>query len=467
MSSSPDMPVEEFRRAAHEAVDWIADFLADIRQYKVLPGVNPGSLIDALPVRGPEAGEPMEAIFDDFCKLVVPGVTHWNHPRFFAWFANSASAPGILGEMLAAALNVNGMLWKSAPAATELEQVTLGWLRQWLGLPEEFFGLIYDTASVSTFHALAAARELACPQARGEGLRETLCLYVSEHAHNSSEKGALALGVGQKHVRHVPTDLEFRMRPDALAAMIEEDIGQGHRPFCVVATVGTTSIASVDPVPAIADIAARFGLWLHVDAAYGGPAAILPEMRHVLDGCERADSIVVNPHKWLLTPMDISVFYTRRPAVLRRAFTLGAPYLESDADSRAVDYCQYGIQHGRRFRSLKLWFVMRSFGREGIAAILREHIRLAQSFAGKIRNDAGFELAAPVQFALVCFRARRSEEKNRLLLERLNATRQVFLSSTVIGGRFVLRLSVGNIRTTQADIDFVWTLLRETLAGLD
>jgi aromatic-L-amino-acid decarboxylase len=460
------MPVEEFRRAAHEVVDWIADYLSDIRDYKVLPDVKPGGLIDALPAGGPEHGEPMEAILDDFCKLVVPGLTHWNHPRFFAWFANSASAPGILGEMLTATLNVNGMLWKSSPAATELEQVTLSWLRQWLGLPEEFFGIIYDTASVASFHALAAARELACPQARTDGASETLTLYVSEHAHNSSEKDALALGIGQRNVRHVPTDAEFRMRPDSLAAMIQEDLSQGKRPFCVVATVGTTSIASIDPVPDIADIAERYGLWLHVDGAYGGPAAVLPEMRHVLAGCERADSIVVNPHKWLLTPMDLSAFYTRRPEILRRAFTLGAPYLDSDADARAVNYCEYGIQLGRRFRALKLWFVMRYFGREGIAAILREHIRLAESFAARIRADANFELAAPVRFALVCFRARRSDKDNRLLLERLNATRQVFLSSTVVNGRFVLRLAIGNIRTSQADIDLLWTLLQDALAHL-
>ena len=462
-----DMPVEEFRRTAHEIVDWIADYLQDIRQYPVLPDVEPGDLIDALPASGPERGEPMEIILKDFRTLVAPGITNWNHPRFLAWFANTGSAPGILGEMLAAALNVNGMLWKSSPAATELEQVTLGWLRQWLGLPEQFFGIIYDTASTSSLHALVAARELASPEARSQGTPQDLTLYVSEHAHNSIEKGALTIGIGQRNVRHVPADGEFRMQPEVLASMIEEDRRSGKRPFCVVATVGTTSIASIDPVPEIAGIAERYGLWLHVDAAYGGSPALLPEMRYVLAGCEHADSIVVNPHKWLLTPMDLSVFYTRRPEILRRAFALSAVYLDSADGPRALNYSEYGVQLGRRFRALKLWFVLRYFGREGLAAILRQHICLAENFAEMIRGDANFEIAAPVRFSLVCFRARRPDEFNRRLLERVNSSREVFLSGLVVNGRAVLRLAIGNIRTSREDIERVWTLLCQTARELD
>ena len=469
MTSGPlhDMPGEEFRRAAHEVVDWIADYLRDIRERPVLPSVEPGELIDALPPTGPDRGESIDAILEDFQRLIVPGLTNWNHPRFLAWFANTGSCPGILAEMLAAAVNVNGMLWKSSPAATELEQVTLSWLRQWLGLPEEFFGIIYDTASMSSFHALAAARELIAPETRDEGTHRDLTLYISEHAHNSVEKDALALGIGQRNVRKVPADDEFRMKPEALAAMIEEDRAAGRRPFCITATVGTTSMAGIDPLTRISDIARRSRLWLHVDAAYGGSAAIVPELRDVFDGWEHADSIVVNPHKWLLTPMDLSVLYTRQPEILRRAFVLNAAYLESSVGPRALNYSEYGLQLGRRFRALKLWFVLRYFGREGLIAILREHIRLAGIFAEKIGREPDFELAAPVRFSLVCFRARRSDECNRRLLERINATGEVFLSGTVIGGRFVLRLAIGNIRTSEQDIERARELLCKTLAELD
>lgn len=461
MPSEPpgDVPVEEFRRVAHEAVDWIANYLRDISHRPVLSSAAPGDLIDALPAAGPEHGEPIGAVLEDFDRLIVPALTNWNHPRFLAWFANTGSAPGILGEMLAAAVNVNGMLWKSSPAATELEQVTLGWLREWLGLPPEFFGIIYDTASMSSLHALAAARELAAPETRVQGSPPGLTLYLSEHAHNSIEKGALTLGIGQRNVRKIPVDDEFRMRPDALESAIENDLTAGGRPFCIVATAGTTSMASVDPIPRIAQLAERYRLWLHVDSAYGGAAAVVPEMREWLDGWEKADSIVVNPHKWLLTPVDLSVLYTRRPEILRRAFTLGAAYLESADGPRALNYSEYGVQLGRRFRSLKLWFVLRAFGRDGLIRILREHMRLASVFAEAICRHPGFELAAPVRFSLACFRARRSDEFNRRLLERVNGTGEAFLSSTVIRGQVVLRLAIGNIRTAETDISRVCALL--------
>ncbi len=316
------MSPEEFRSAAHQVVDWMADYLRDIRDYPVGPDVRPGELIDRLPTQAPEKGEDMNAILEDFRQLIVPGITHWNHPNFHAYFSISASGPGILGEMLAAAMNVQHMLWKTSPSATELEQVTLGWLRQWMGLPDEFFGIIHDTASTSSLHAILAAREAAAPETRLTGQHPRLILYTSEHAHSSIERGALALGIGLENVRLVPADAEFRMRADGLAALVEEDLASGHKPFCVVATLGTTSSTSIDPLRAIGRIAERHGLWLHVDAAYAGPAAVLEEYHHLLDGASLADSVVVNPHKWLLTPMDLSVLYMKRPEMVKRALSL-------------------------------------------------------------------------------------------------------------------------------------------------
>jgi aromatic-L-amino-acid/L-tryptophan decarboxylase len=456
-----DMPPDEFRRFGYETIDWIADFLANTRAYRVLPDIQPGALTDALPPAGPERGEPMEALLRDFRDQIVPATTIWNHPRFFAYFSISASGPGILGELLTAALDVNGMLWKSSPAATELEQVALGWLRQWLGLPDDFFGLIYDTASVSSMHAIAAARELLFPEVRENGGLSGAVMYCSEHAHSSIDKGAIALGVGHKNVRKVPVDSDFRMMPGALEQMIGEDRAAGRKPFCVVATTGTTSTTSVDPVARIADIAQRQGLWLHVDAAYGGSAAVVPEMQPLFAGWERADSIVMNPHKWLFTPTDISVFYTRRPDVLRRAFSLVPEYLKTTEDPRAVNLMDYGVQLGRRFRALKLWFVLRYFGHEGIAAILRDHIAMAQEFAGWVRSDERFEVVAPVPFSLVCFRKRGPDDPNRVILEAVNATGQAFLSHTVLNGKFALRLAIGNIRTTRDDLRVTWDLLRK------
>ena len=336
------MSPEEFRKFAHEAVDWMADYLAQAHSYPVLPRTKPGDLIDALPPSGPEHGEPMAAILEDFRRIIVPAATHWNHPGFMAYFATSASGPGILGEMLAAALNMNGMLWKTSPAVVELEQVALDWLRQWIGLPDPLFGIIFDTASTSSMHAIAAARESIAPEVRTEGAGTGLVLYTSEQSHSSIEKGAISIGIGQKNVRKIPVDAEYRMRPDALAAAIEQDRASGLRPFCVVATVGTTSTTSVDPVEEIAAIAERHNLWLHVDAAYAGAAAIAPEFQHILRGCERADSLVTNPHKWLFTPVDISVLYTRRPEILRRAFSLVPEYLRTADNPRAMNYRDYG-----------------------------------------------------------------------------------------------------------------------------
>ena len=455
------MTSEEFRRQGYRAIDWIADFLEHAERYPVLPRVRPGELTDALPACGPEQGEPMDAILADFERLIVPATTQWNHPGFMAYFANTSTGEGILGELLAAALNGNGMLWKTSPAVTELEQVTLRWLRQWSGLPGEWFGLIYDTASTSSMHAIAAAREMADPDSRTRGATPGLVVYASEQAHSSIEKGAIAVGIGQDHVRKVPVDAEFRMRPDALESLIEADRSRGLRPCCAVATVGTTSTTSIDPVPAIAEICARHKLWFHVDSAYAGAAMLVPELRPAFAGCERADSLVMNPHKWLMTPMDCSVFYTAKPEILRRAFSLIPEYLQTAQDPRAVNLMDYGVPLGRRFRALKLWFILRSFGREGLAAKIREHVRLAHEVAGWVDADERFERVAPVPFSVVNFRYRGSDDKNRAILEQVNAAGEVFLSGTVLNGKFTLRLAVGNRATTGAHVARAWQLVTE------
>jgi aromatic-L-amino-acid decarboxylase len=453
------MSPEEFRRFGYEAVDWIASFQAHPECYPVLPRTEPGQLAAALPRAGPEQGEPMERLLEDFRRLIVPAITHWNHPGFMAYFANTAPGPGILGELLAASLNANAMLWKTSPAATELEQVVLDWLRQWMGLPDGWFGIIYDTASTSSMHAIAAAREMADPEARMLGASGGLAIYTSDQAHSSIEKGAIAIGIGQQNVRKIPVDSEFRMRPDALARAIESDLAAGLRPFCIAATVGTTSTTSIDPVPAIADIAGRHGLWLHVDAAYAGSAAIVPELRHILDGAERADSLVVNPHKWLFTPVDLSAFYTRRPEILRRAFSLVPEYLRTAEDSRAVNYMDYGIPLGRRFRALKLWFVMRYYGREKLAEIIRSQIAWARELAAAVDVDPRFERAAPSPFSVVCFRYKGTDEDNRRLLDRVNASGEFFLSHTVLHGKFTLHLAIGNLGTTRDHVMRAWEII--------
>jgi aromatic-L-amino-acid/L-tryptophan decarboxylase len=455
------MTPDEFRRYGHEAVDWIADYLAHVDRYPVLSRVNPGDLIDALPAAGPEHGESMDLIFADFHRLILPAITHWNHPGFMAYFAISSSPPGILADLLSAGLNVQGMLWKTSPAVTELEQVVLRWLRQWTGLPEDWFGIIYDTASISTMHAIAAAREAADPESRTRGTAPGLVVYTSEQSHSSIEKGAIAVGIGQQNVRKVPVDSEFRMRPDALRDLIAGDRARGLRPFFVTATVGTTSTTSVDPVPAIADIAEENKLWLHIDAAYAGSAAVAPEFRWAFAGCERAQSFVTNPHKWLLTPVDCSVLYTSRPDILRRAFSLIPAILETTENSRAVNMMDYGVPLGRRFRSLKLWFVMRSYGREGLADSIRQHVRLAQEFACKVDADPRFERTAPTPFSVVCFRYKGSDDDNRRIQEKVNASGDIFMSGTVLNGQFTLRVAIGNQKTTEWHVNRAWELIDE------
>jgi aromatic-L-amino-acid decarboxylase len=453
--------IEQFRAAAHRHADWIADYLQNVRDYPVTTSLKPGELVSALPRSAPEQGEPIEKIFSDFQATLVPALTLWNHPRFMAYFSVSSSPPSMLAEFLASAVNVNAMLWKSSPGATELEQVTLSWLGQWLGLDASWFGIIYDTASVGVMQAIGAAREFIDPEARTRGMSGDLVVYVSEHTHSSAEKAAITLGFGQENVRKIGVDHQFRMRPDLLREAIGQDLDSGKRPCCIVASVGSTSTSAIEPVSPIADIAEQYGVWLHVDAAYGGPAAVVPEMRHILEGVERAQSLIVNPHKWLYVSIDCSALYTRHPDVLRRASSLSAEYLKTAEDDVVVNYMDYGVQLGRRFRALKLWYVFRYYGREGVIAMLREALRLAQLAKALIEADENFEIAAPVPFSLVCFRHRSESGFNQRLLAELNSTGKAFLSHTVLNGKFVLRLAIGNFQTTEADVREVWRLIQE------
>ncbi len=460
------MSPEEFRTAAYQHADWITDYLKSVREFPVTTSLKPGELVAALPNAAPETGEPINKIFEDFQSTIFPALTLWNHPRFFAYFSVSSSPPSILADFLAATVNVNAMLWKSSPGATELEQVTLSWLRQWLALDDSFFGIIYDTASVGVMQAIGAARDWADPECRVKGMRPGLTVYVSEHTHSSAEKAAITLGFGQENVRRIGVDRQFRMRPDLLEKAIEDDLAAGKRPCCIVASVGSTSTSAIEPIPAIADIAERYGVWLHIDAAYGGSAAVLPEMRHILDGVERAHSFIVNPHKWLYVSIDCSVLYTRFPDIFRRASSLSAEYLRTAEDDRVVNYMDYGVQLGRRFRALKLWYVFRFYGRQGILAMLREALRLAQLLKGWIEKNENFELSAPVPFSLVCFRYRADNSFNQRLLAEVNITGKAFLSHTVLDGQFVLRFAIGNFQTTEQDIREAWDLIRKTAQQL-
>jgi len=470
-----DLSPEEFRKYGHKVIDFIAGYLENPEKYPVLSRVRPGDIKGKLPASPPEKGETMDDILKDFEDIILPGLTHWNHPAFMAYFSITSSCPGILGELLCSAFNVNGMLWKTSPSATELEEVVMNWFRQMVGLPEDFQGIIYDTASISTMHAIAAAREYTGLSIREKGMAGRkdlphLILYTSQEAHSSVEKGAIAMGIGREGVRKIGVDEKFRMLPGELAKAIEEDLKKGFRPFCVVATTGTTSTTSIDPVSEIADICKKHNIWLHVDAAYGGSAAVVPEMRHLFRGWERADSIVINPHKWLFTPIDISVFYCRHFPLLKQAFSLVPEYLKTKEDETVRNYMDYGVQLGRRFRALKFWMVIRTYGHKGLAERIKYHISLAKKFASWVEEDERFELMAPVPFGTVCFRARpknlTEEQIDRLneeLMDSVNSTGRIFLSHTKLQGRFTLRLAIGNIRSREEHVALAWKLLKEHL----
>jgi aromatic-L-amino-acid/L-tryptophan decarboxylase len=467
-----DMPVDEFRRYGHEVIDWIAGYLESVESLPVLAPVKPGEVRAGLPPSPPEAPEGMDEILRDFRERLVPATTHWNHPGFMAYFGITGSGPGILGEALAAALNVNAMLWHTGPAATELEALSVDWLRQMVGLPAGFHGHIQDTASTSTLVALAAAREAAGLGVREEGLSgrdlPRLRVYCSDQAHSVVEKACITLGLGLSGTRRIESDAEFRMDPRALEEAIRSDLGAGDRPIAVVATVGTTSSTSVDPVPEIADICARHGLWLHVDAAYGGAAAVVPEMRWIFEGCDRADSIVINPHKWLFVPVDCSALLVRDTEMVRRAFAYSLQILRPEEDDAATNLMEYGPALGRRFRALKLWMVLRYFGREGIVARLRHHIELARWLADRVTSEPGWELSAPARFSTVNLRyvgemrdGAEIERVNEAILGHVNRSGDVYISQTRLRGTFTLRVAIGNLRTSERHVERAWALLRE------
>jgi aromatic-L-amino-acid decarboxylase len=465
----------------HRVADLVADYLEKVGSLPVLPGVAPGEVAARLPAAAPSFPEPLATVLDDYERLIEPNNTHWNHPGFLAYFAITGSGPGILGETLAAGLNVNAMLWRSSPAATELEERVCDWLRQMLDLPAAFRGHINDTASTSSLVALAAARHrLPGLAIRTRGLAgrpeiPALTLYASDQAHSSIDKAAIVLGLGQDAVRRIETDADFRMSVPALAAVIASDRRAGRLPLAVVATAGSTSTTSVDPISELAGLCAAQGIWLHVDAAYAGSAAICPELRALMAGIEHADSIVVNPHKWLFTPVDCSLLLVRDQANLRAAFSLVPEYLRTD-EADVTNLMDLGFQLGRRFRALKLWMVIRAFGVEGLRERIRDHCAMARELASRIAADPGFELAAPVPFSTVCFRAlpadgglrepAAQDGLNERLLAAVNAAGPFFLSHTVLRGRYTLRVAIGNLRTTRRHLDDLWGLLRESAAAL-
>jgi aromatic-L-amino-acid decarboxylase len=485
-----DMDPEAFRAAAHAVVDVMADYLAGVERYPVFPPIEPGTLRPLFPGAAPESAEPFSAILDDYRRLIEPNATHWQHPGFMAYFPSTASGPGVLGEMLTAALGQNPMLWRTSPIGTELEQVVVDWLRQAVGLPDAFDGLITDTASTSSLIALAAAREAAGTDAAALGLAAPrlaaragvgeMRVYASAEAHSSIEKALMTLGLGRASLVRVATNDRYEMRVDALEAAIADDRTAGARPIAIVATAGTTSSTSVDPVSAIAGVAEREGIWLHVDAAYAGSLAIVPEHRPAFSGWERADSIVINPHKWLFTPLDASLLLTRRMSVLRDAFSLVPEYLRTlDREAPVRDYNEFTPQLGRRFRALKLWMILRAFGLDGLRRRLERHCSLAATFAGWVDEEPDWERLAPVPFSTVCFRhvpkaltgddaaaTATVDDHNAALMDAVNRTGEVFLSHSRLNGMFTIRLSVGNLRTEDHHVARAWELLRREAARL-
>jgi len=473
-----DIPAAEFRRKLHELADWIADYREHIAERRIAPNDEPGAILAQLNRTAPETATPLDEIFADVERVIVPGIAHWAHPQFMSYFGCTTTSPGILAEMITGALNVNAMTWRTSPAATELETLVLDWLRQWLGLPDEFGGVVYDTASISTMHALAAAREEAAPNTRKLGLSHqslpTFRIYASDQAHSSMEKSAIALGIGEENVQRVPTDAEFRMDVAALREMVALDLRNNFKPLAVVATVGTTSTASVDPIPEIAQVCREHKMWLHIDGAYGAGLALLPECKWVGAGWSEADSLVINPHKMLFVPLDFSALYVRDVGRLRRLFALTPEHVHlRDPIGAEINYMDYGVQLGRRFRALKAWVVWRAFGRDGLAARIRDHLRLAKLFADWIQEDKRFELSAPVMMGVVCFRCKVGgghDEKidiiNSQIVERINASGRAYLTQTKLRGRTVMRIGLGNILTTEQHLRNVWEMIQETASNL-
>jgi aromatic-L-amino-acid/L-tryptophan decarboxylase len=466
------MDPDEFRQHAHQLADWMADYFRDVGTMPVTPGVQPGDILRQIASGPPEQGEPFQRLFEQFREIIMPGMTHWNHPGWFAYFPANNSPPSVLAEMLTATLGAQCMSWATSPAATELEEAMMEWLRQMVALPAGFVGVIQDTASTATLVALLSARERATGHDAGlKGLAATdsqLTVYTSTEAHSSVDKGVKLAGFGLERLRKIAVDPSYAMRPDELERAIAADLEAGLTPACVVATVGTTSSTAVDPLASLAEICRRHGVWLHVDAAYAGAAAIVPELRHLFHGVEHADSFVFNPHKWLLVNFDCSAYFVRDQETLLRTFRVAPEYLRTDQDSAVVNFRDWGIQLGRRFRALKLWFVIRSYGVEGLRAMIRRHVELAKELVGWVEADPDFELMAPVPFGLVCFRYRPDgvpdpelDDLNRRLLARVNATRRVHLTHTQLGERYVIRMAIGQRGTERRQVEEAWRLIRD------
>lgn len=469
------MTPDEFRAHGYAVIDWIADYQARVASFPVLSQVRPGEIREGLPAHPPESGEPFEQMLADIDPRILPGITHWQSPNFYAYFPANASGPGILGDLLSSGLGVQGMLWATSPACTELETHVMDWLVELMGLPAAFLstsaggGVIQDTASSAVLSALLAGRERATAFATNErGCDGKLTVYTSRHAHSSIEKAAKIAGIGRAQVRLIDVDTSFAMRPEALATQIVEDRVAGYTPCFVAASVGTTSSTAIDPVPEIGAICRREGIWFHVDAAMAGTAAVCPEFRWIHEGLELADSYCFNPHKWMLTNFDCSAFFVRDRNALIDTFTIVPEYLRNQASAtgRVIDYRDWHIQLGRRFRALKLWFVLRFYGAEGLRAYVRGHVGAAQAFARWVEADDAFDLAAPAPLNLVCFRHKRGEAMNQALLDALNASGKIYLTHTRLDGQYTLRLCVGQTHTTVEHVESAWRLIRETAAGL-
>jgi aromatic-L-amino-acid/L-tryptophan decarboxylase len=490
------MDKETFRKYGHEFVDWIADYFENVRQYPVRSTASPGAVKSQLPVHPPEEGEDMSAIWKDFNNIILPGMTHWQHPGWFAYFPANNSPASVLGEMLTAGLGAQCMSWQTSPAATELEEVVMDWLRQMIGLPDGMKGVIQDTASTATLTALLTAREVATGfscnekglyrheennaegqsqsplgQRHGEryGTGRTLRVYASSEAHSSIEKGVKIAGYGRENLCYIETDEKYAMKPGKLEQAIVKDIESGFKPACVIATIGTTSSTAIDPLLEIGLICRKYSLWLHVDAAMAGTAAIVEEKRDMLKGAEFIDSLIFNPHKWMLTNFDCSAYFVRNPEHLIRTMSINPEYLKTGRDEQVNNYRDWGIQLGRRFRALKLWFVIRHYGVNGLKRMIRNHISYAQWFAGCVNDSSGFELMAPVSASLVCFRwnNNRTPDKeldriNRLLLAKINETGEIYLTHTILSGHYTIRLSIGQRTTTKADIERAWEIIRSS-----
>lgn len=464
---------EVFRQFGYRFVDWVSDYLKEVGKYPVSPSVRPGDIKSILPTEAPLEGESIEEIFGDFKKMIVPGVTHWQHPSWFAYFPANNSLPSVLAELLTAGMGAQCMAWQTSPAAAELEEVVLEWLRKLLGLPDGMVGVIQDTASTASLVALLTARERATDfKANLRGIRVPLTVYASEEAHSSIEKGVKIAGYGKESIRYIATDDTFAMIPEKLEEAVQRDKANNLYPACVIATVGTTSSSAIDPLEPVGRICRENDLWLHVDAAYAGTAAILPEKRWILEGVEHVDSFVFNPHKWMLTNFDCSAYFVKDPDSLIRTFEIHPVYLKTGVDAEVKNFRDWGIQLGRRFRALKLWFVLRSYGVEGLQQIIRSHIRLAGMFKEWVEDHEHFELMAPVPLSLVCFRLNdgREEEElnqlNRIFLEKLNQSGKLLLSHTTLSGKYVLRMAIGSRSTQEQHVKEAWELMISTAEEL-